>query len=166
MLTAGEIGPYVAKNTGIFKCPADVVPGGKGPRVRSISMNGFVGDSHNYQARNNPGWKRFLKTTDASSAPGPSMTWVFDDECPDSINDGLLEVIMSASGVAIPWTDVPASTHNGSCGFSFVDGHAEIKHWQDINTLAPVKRVNPCPDNKRLSPKDNVWLQQRSSALR
>ena len=93
------------------------------------------------------------------------MTWVFDDECPDSINDGLLEVIMSASGAAIPWTDVPTATHNGACGFSFVDGHAEIKHWQDSNTQAPVKKVNPCPDNKRLSPHDNVWLQQRSSAL-
>jgi prepilin-type N-terminal cleavage/methylation domain-containing protein/prepilin-type processing-associated H-X9-DG protein len=165
MLTAGEIGPYVAKSTGIFKCPADVIPGALGPRVRSISMNGFVGDSLNISAHQNAGWKRFLKTTDCSASPGPSNTWVIDDECPDSINDGYMEVIMSASGAATAWTDVPASTHNGAGGYSFVDGHAEIKHWQDSNTQAAVAKVNPCPENKKTSPNDNVWLQQRTSVL-
>ena len=165
MLTAGEIGSYVAKSTGIFKCPADVVPGALGPRVRSISMNGFVGDSLNINGGLNPGWRRILKTSDCSSSPGPSTTWVIDDECPDSINDGFLAVNMSASGNATPWADVPASTHNGAGGFSFVDGHAEIKHWQDGTTQAPVKKVNPCPDNKQISLNDNVWLQQRSSSL-
>ncbi|HKW28642.1 MAG TPA: type II secretion system protein, partial [Verrucomicrobiae bacterium] len=43
-LTAGEIGRYVARNVRIFKCPADSFPGRWGPRVRSYSMNGFVGD--------------------------------------------------------------------------------------------------------------------------
>jgi prepilin-type N-terminal cleavage/methylation domain-containing protein/prepilin-type processing-associated H-X9-DG protein len=163
-LTAGEIGPYVSKNYGIYKCPADVVPGARGPRVRSISMNGFIGDSLNIEATINTGWKRFLKTTDCT-LPGPSTTWVIDDECPDSINDDLFSVTMSASGNATTWTDVPSSTHNGAGGFSFADGHAEIKKWQDGNTKAPVKKVNPCPENKQLSPNDNVWLQQRSSSL-
>jgi prepilin-type N-terminal cleavage/methylation domain-containing protein/prepilin-type processing-associated H-X9-DG protein len=163
-LTAGQIGPYVAKSTGIFKCPADVVPGAKGPRVRSISMNGFIGDFLNIEGGLNPGWKRFLKSTDCTS-PGPSTTWVMDDECPDSINDGLLSVNMSASGNATLWSDVPSSTHNGAAGFSFVDGHAEIKRWQDGSTQAAVAKVNPCPDNKRTSPNDNVWLQQRTSSL-
>src|SRR5580692_3043233 len=31
LLKNAEIGPYVAKNTGIYKCPADVVPGALGP---------------------------------------------------------------------------------------------------------------------------------------
>ena len=33
------LGPYVAKNTSIYKCPADKVPCHLGPRVRSIAMN-------------------------------------------------------------------------------------------------------------------------------
>ena len=160
-LTAGEIGSYVAKNTGVFKCPADANPGRYGPRVRSISMNGFVGDDLNISANNSPGWKRFLKTTDCAN-PGPSTTWVLLDECPDSINDAYFSVRMPL-GSAAKWTDVPASTHNGACGFSFVDGHAEIHPWHDGNTKAPVERVNPCPDNEKNSPDDIAWLQARSS---
>jgi len=162
LLTAGEIGPYVAKNVGVFKCPADIYPGAKGPRVRSISMNGFVGDvlDINGKASLNPGWKRFLKTSDCAK-PGPSMTWVLLDECPDSMNDDFFSVLMQTGA---NWTDVPASTHNGAGGFSFVDGHAEIKKWLDPNTTAPVRRVNPCPDNGKNSPRDIVWMQQRTSS--
>jgi prepilin-type N-terminal cleavage/methylation domain-containing protein/prepilin-type processing-associated H-X9-DG protein len=163
-LTAGEIGPYVAKNTGIFKCPADSIPGRYGPRVRSYSMNGFVGDTSNINGKNNlnPGWRRLLKTGDCNN-PGPSMTWVLLDECPDSINDGFFSVIMQG-GATTAWTDVPAQTHNGAAGFSFADGHAEIKRWLDANTKAPVAKVNPCPENKKNSPDDIVWMQQRTTS--
>jgi len=162
LLTAGELGPYIAKTVGIFKCPADIYPGADGPRVRSISMNGFVGDVLNIEGNINPGWRRFLKTSDCSK-PGPSTTWVLLDECPDSLNDDFFAVNMSASGPSA-WADVPASTHNGAGGFSFVDGHAEIKKWQDANTRAPVIKRNPCPENKQISPNDNVWFQQRTSS--
>jgi len=162
LLTAGEIGPYVAKNTDVFKCPADVYPGAKGPRVRSISMNGFVGDvlNINSYANMNPGWKRFLKTTDMTS-PGPVNTWVLLDECPDSMNDDFFAVLMHSHAA---WTDVPASTHNGAGGFSFGDGHSEIKKWQDAETLSPVERVNPCPANGKYSAHDIPWMQQHSSS--
>jgi len=160
-LTAGEIGPYVAKSVGIFKCPADINPGARGPRVRSVSMNGFVGDVLDINATANGGYKRYLKTGDCT-APGPSMLWVILDECPDSLNDDLFSVRMQPGS---SWTDVPASTHNGAGGFSFADGHAEIKKWLDQNTKAPVKRVNPCPDNQQNSPNDEVWMQQRSSSV-
>src|SRR5271157_5070903 len=41
LMTSGEIGSYVAQNAGAFKCPADIMRGARGPRVRSYSMNGF-----------------------------------------------------------------------------------------------------------------------------
>ena len=116
VLTGAEIGPYVAKNVGIFKCPADIIPGAQGPRIRSISMNGFIGDVLNIEAGLNPGWRRYLKTSDCA-APGPSTTWVIVDECPDSINDDFFSVKMSATGAATTWSDVPACTHNGGGGF-------------------------------------------------
>lgn len=162
LLTAGEIGRYVARSVGIFKCPADRIPGRWGPRVRSYSMNGFVGDIMNINGKNNPGWRRLMKTSDCIS-PGPARTWVLLDECPDSMNDDFFSVTMQG-GAAATWTDVPASTHNGAGGFSFADGHAEIKQWLDANTKAPVLKVNPCPDNKKNSPDDIVWLQQRTSS--
>ena len=159
-LTAGEIGPYIAKSVGAFKCPADKLPGARGPRVRSISMNGFMGDSGNINGMLNLGWKIYLKTADIIR-PGPSMCWVLLDEHPDSINDDLFSVIMIPGSA---WTDVPASYHNGACGFSFADGHAEIKRWVDANTLQPVRRINPSAGNGKTSPRDMAWLQQRTSA--
>jgi prepilin-type N-terminal cleavage/methylation domain-containing protein/prepilin-type processing-associated H-X9-DG protein len=165
LLTSGEVGPYVANNPGAFKCPADLYPGAKGPRVRSYSMNGFVGDVANIanwingQATHN--WRRFLKTSDVAPM-GTSKLWVLLDECPDSINDGFFSVRMQPGA---KWTDVPASTHNGAGGFSFADGHAEIKKWVDGNTLAPVRHKvgMGCPDNEQYSPDDITWMQQRTS---
>jgi len=64
------------------------------------------------------------------------------------------------------WDDVPASTHNGAGGFSFADGHAEIKKWQDANTKLPVKKVSPCPVYTQglVSIRDHKWMRDRSSA--
>jgi len=104
-----------------------------------------------------------LKTSDAGKM-GAVNLWVLLDECPDSINDGFFSVRMQPNTTA-RWTDVPASTHNGAGGFSFADGHAEIKKWKDGNTLAPVRHQvgMGCPDNEKFSPNDIVWMQQRTS---
>jgi prepilin-type N-terminal cleavage/methylation domain-containing protein/prepilin-type processing-associated H-X9-DG protein len=161
-LTGGEIGPYVAKNVGVFKCPADIYPGRWGPRVRSYAMNGFVGDTMNFNGKDNPGWRRFLKTSDCAN-PGPSKTWVLICECPDSIDDDYFKMPMQG-GSAANWVELPASTHGGAAGLSFADGHSEIKQWQDANTKAPVAKVHPCPDLGKNSPDDMVWLQQRTSS--
>ncbi|MFO1475079.1 MAG: prepilin-type N-terminal cleavage/methylation domain-containing protein [Verrucomicrobiota bacterium] len=166
LLTDGQIGPYVARNTKVFKCAADIYPGKFGPRVRSVSMNGFVGDSRNIAngvsgAKTNT-WKVFLKTS-ALTMPGAANTWVLLDECPDSINDGFFSVRMQPDATA-KWTDVPASTHNGAGGFSFADGHAEIKKWLDGNTVRPVRSASPCPANETYSPHDIQWLQERTTA--
>jgi prepilin-type N-terminal cleavage/methylation domain-containing protein/prepilin-type processing-associated H-X9-DG protein len=164
LLTAGEIGPYVSQCIGIFKCPADTIPGARGPRVRSVSMNGFVGDVSNIanyisgQVTHN--WVRILKTSDLKL--GAANTWMLLDECPDSINDGFFAVRMQPDATA-KWTDVPASTHNGAGGFSFADGHSELKRWLDGNSKAPVRRQSPCPDNEMYSPNDIPWLQQRTT---
>src|ERR1700692_2174708 len=123
LLTDGEIGPYLAKCTGLFKCPADKTPGALGPRVRSVSMNGFFGDVNNianFIAGQTPGGQRFMKASDLKKM-GDANTWVLLDECPDSINDGFFSVRMQPD-ISAKWTDVPSSTHNGAGGFSFADG--------------------------------------------
>jgi prepilin-type N-terminal cleavage/methylation domain-containing protein/prepilin-type processing-associated H-X9-DG protein len=168
----GQIAPYVAKNTGVFKCPADIYPAANGPRVRSVSMNGYMGDIGNPGAPDgimaavngsppgSPTWKRYLKMTDIDR-PGPSMAWVFVDHHPDSINDPFFSVHMGRDS----WDDLPASYHNGACGFSFADGHSEIKKWRDGNTIQPVRRVAWNGDGKP-APNDRAWINERSTALR
>src|SRR5260221_14559399 len=53
------------------------------------------------------------------------MTWITLDEHPCSINDAFFVTTHTDNH----WDDIPASFHNGACGFSFADGHAEIHKW-------------------------------------
>jgi prepilin-type N-terminal cleavage/methylation domain-containing protein/prepilin-type processing-associated H-X9-DG protein len=168
-LMDGALGPYMARSLGSYKCPADKLTSPVGARIRSVSMNGFVGDYPTaaapeglvYRSYGGNLFRTYRKTTQMT-VPGPAKTWVFIDECPDSINDGLFGVYMTQ----VRWDDVVSSTHSGSGGLSFADGHAELKKWQDDNTKLPVSKVNPCPVYTRNlnSPRDLPWLQERTSA--
>jgi prepilin-type processing-associated H-X9-DG protein len=114
-------------------------------------------------------YRRFLKTSHLT-VPGPSLTWVFLDEHPDGINDGLFGMHLpgtppgsGGSWAAQTWDDVPASYHNGACGFAFADGHAEIKKWQDLETKAPILKTSPSTSTGKVSKRDHPWLAQRTT---
>jgi prepilin-type processing-associated H-X9-DG protein len=68
----------------------------------------------------------------------PAWIWVFLDEHPDSINDGLFSTLSESS---VAFNDLPASSHKGAAGFALADGHAEIKKWLEANTKRPVLKV-------------------------
>jgi prepilin-type processing-associated H-X9-DG protein len=67
----------------------------------------------------------------------PAITWVTLDEQADSINDAFFTVPYKPD--ATYWGDTPASYHNGACGFSFADGHAEVHKWRSSASWVPVK---------------------------
>jgi prepilin-type processing-associated H-X9-DG protein len=73
--------------------------------------------------------------------PGPSLVYIMLDEHPDSINDAAFanQMVTADTLPSAHIIDVPASYHNGACGFSFVDGHAEIHKWTDPRTIIPAK---------------------------
>jgi len=170
-LLDGALGAYTARSLGIYKCPADKIPSLIGPRVRSVSMNGFLGGYTEYQVYGYTNkYRVYLKETDFT-APGPSKTWVFLDEHPDSINDGLFGMNMPAPTSwprPTAWDDVPASYHNGACGFSFADGHAEIHKWLDWQTKPPIQKTAPAQSGGAgtgaVSPRDSAWMVERTSA--
>jgi prepilin-type N-terminal cleavage/methylation domain-containing protein/prepilin-type processing-associated H-X9-DG protein len=158
------LGAYVAKNLGIFKCPADVVPCSAGPRVRSYSMNAFVGPQNDAGTPINSAWRQFLRPADMRT---PSMIHVFLDEHPDSVNDGWY-VFCSAADPAerTEWSDLPASYHNGACGFSFADGHSEIKKWRCGTTIRGVKQNSSDFPVKTLGQiGDITWIALRTTYL-
>jgi prepilin-type N-terminal cleavage/methylation domain-containing protein/prepilin-type processing-associated H-X9-DG protein len=171
-LTDGAIGPYVAKNLGVFKCPSDKELAKNGTRLRSVSMNNFIGNPPAPQdgtsAALHPGFRVYLKATQIQN---PSMTWVLLDEHPDSINDGFFDVTMgSPTATTLQWDDIPASYHNGACGFSFADGHSEIHKWLGSNTKQPIRKQSPCSLSGRsfsgVSNPDFLdlrWIQDRST---
>lgn len=163
--------PYCGNNAGIWKCPADrsmvSVGSTSYPRVRSIAMNAwFNSDDVGSSAFGNSGFRKYKKLGDLGQ-PGPAMTWVFLDEREDSINDG--EFVVGMSGYPDQPTfwkivDYPAAYHNGAAGFSFADGHSEIKKWQDARTKPVLKagealKLNVASPNNR----DVLWLMERST---
>lgn len=138
----GSIGPYI-KNAGAYHCPGDMTVdvGNLLPRIRSISMNGFVAPNQGPNAGGNPNsyWGRtdLIKFCRMSDFIGmsPSDTIVFTDENPTSLNDGWLfvppagygspGVYNTSSGVG----DLPAIYHNNCSAFSYADGRAELHRW-------------------------------------
>ena len=129
-------------------------------------MNGFVGGRYEIDGERLSTYRAYLKEGDFI-VPGPAKTWVFVDEHPDSINDGLFAMKMPATATypaATLWEDIPASYHNGACGFAFADGHAETHKWRDNVTLAPILKTHPSVATGKISPNDNAWMVERSSA--
>src|SRR5204863_10115039 len=107
----------------IYRCPSDMSNRNGVPKVRSFSMNGWVGTIHARGfAAGLSNYRCYLKETDVT-LPGPARTWLLIDEHELSINDGWFVVDMSNSR---PFADFPATRHNRGYGISFLDGHAEI----------------------------------------
>jgi prepilin-type N-terminal cleavage/methylation domain-containing protein/prepilin-type processing-associated H-X9-DG protein len=157
MEPSGVLWPY-NKSIGIYKCPADKSTVRIGsmvyPRVRSVSMNGCVNGNSWYTAQIANSFFTFRKTTEILR-PAPSQLFVFLDEHPDSIDDGYFLVFVDRKAL---WANLPANYHNGACGLSFADGHAEIRKWHDPDTLAPRIPADP------RGPTDVPWIQLRTSA--
>ena len=162
LLKNALLGPYVAKNVGIFKCPADLVPCPLGPRVRSYSMNAFVGTQNDVGTPINAAWHQFLKAGDMQV---PAMIYVFLDEHPDSINDGWFVFCSAADpSETSQWSDLPASYHNGACGFSFADGHSEIRKWVCGTTIRGVKQSSSdFPIQTMGQLRDIQWVSLRTT---
>jgi len=170
--------PYCGQSAGIFRCPADkskVRPssgplrGKEVPRVRSMSMTGWMGGfaGHWWQS---PPFRLYHRSSDIID-PGPSMTEVFWDQREDSINTGNFEIDMTgypnSPQSVVFGQDYPASYHNRAGGLSFADGHSEIRRWRDARTMPPLRKDSnwlvaaggsSSPNNQ-----DIIWLQERAT---
>ena len=166
-MTNSPIWSYVGRAQAIFKCPADramvTVKGQKVPRIRSNSMGQHFGNGSWLPA---PTYRTYAKATDMGD-PGPSMVWVLLDEHPDSVNDAAFanQMVTGDTMSAARIIDFPASYHNGACGFSFADGHSEIRKWKDGRTIAPVKytgtlALNVASANNR----DVLWFAEHTTS--
>lgn len=183
-ITKSPLWPYSGKAPAIWKCPADhstitTADGVRRPRVRSMSMNIWVGGfrgtdqglsgSADGWAPGGSKWRVYLKATDMVD-PGPTRTFVFLDMREDSIDVGNFAPDMTGwpdQPQSIGFYDLPGNYHHRANGFSFADGHAEIHRWRDERTMPPLVRDGYVPDMFR-SPanRDVLWLQEHSTRLR
>ena len=183
-ITRSPLWPYSGKSPGIWKCPADtskvlLADGRVMPRVRTMSMSIWVGgfgvggpSGYRWDAGcSGPEWKVYGKFSDFVN-PGPAMTWVLVDAREDRINYGNFFTDMKGFADApterqFHW-DLPGNYHGRAAGFSFADGHAEIKKWRDDRTVPPIVKdvsFNMLTNQFVASPgnPDIFWMQERST---
>jgi prepilin-type N-terminal cleavage/methylation domain-containing protein/prepilin-type processing-associated H-X9-DG protein len=180
-ITLRPLWPY-NRNANIYKCPADrsfvVVRGEQRPRVRTMSMNQFVGGFDGVQI--GTGWwdnyRIYLKLSQLASPGGPpDKIFVFLDEREDCINWGNFGTVMLGFPDPVNPTlyqflqDLPAFYHNRAAGFSFADGHSEIQRWRDDRTMPPLHTgTTSSATVPVLVPRDVdvAWLQDHSTRLK
>lgn len=146
----GNIGKYT-QNPGIYKCPSDrstaLRTNIRMPRVRSTSMNIFVGAV--------PGTMiDFTVYNRIEEIKRPCELIVFVDEHEDTIDDGNFFVGWSDEA----WSALPGARHRQGATLSFPDGHVEIKHWRDPRTKKPVEGVYYVPMTITPNNPDIKWF--------
>ncbi|PYK65803.1 MAG: hypothetical protein DME21_00060 [Verrucomicrobia bacterium] len=141
-ITQAKLYPY-NEQVAIYRCPDDLSAYRGQLRIRSYSMNGWVGDGTSEWTSG------FQIMTNRSRIRQPDRTFVFIEEHPASINDGLFVVDMSASG---PLVDYPVSYHYSGANLGFADGSVVYHQWLNIPaTIGPILPPIRGPDV--------TWLQ-------
>jgi prepilin-type N-terminal cleavage/methylation domain-containing protein len=154
VLELGQLWPY-NNSYGIYKCPADRKAYTNAPTTRSMSMNAHmnVASDLNGEYVTAGAYRVYRKL---STIDNPSHRWVFIDEDPVSINDGLFWVWCDGPF----WVDRPATYHNYGGSLSFADGHSEIHKWRDPKTASTPR------NGSAVSNPDYFWLKERTSGLK
>jgi len=166
------LGSYVGNQFQIFACPAanylspPETQLGWSARARSVAMDGAMGNGTTYQ--DFPFSSQFWRAGKMSdlNQPGPSSSWVFTDEHPDAIDDGVLYTFYGYTNGTGQFTELPGSQHGGDCGMSFADGHAVIHKWLSSTALVPVVypplnyRAGYSQEISVTSNPDLAWLAQ------
>ena len=137
-LRFGKLFPY-ASQTSIYHCPSDSSQLSGLPRVRSYSMNSWMGSRYMEDNQRTNGFRTFLRESEIASA-GASRLWVILDEDQFTIDDAWFLVTMDDSR---PFASRPAARHNSSYSLNFADAHVELFKLRDPLSLQPIDQASP-----------------------
>jgi prepilin-type N-terminal cleavage/methylation domain-containing protein/prepilin-type processing-associated H-X9-DG protein len=151
------LAPYV-QNTALWKCPSaqDVTLGPfRMPRVRTLSLNAFMGSSVR-----SPAAETYRRMSDLIQL-SPTEALTFIEERPETVNDGAFSLQWDfkesqPSGWMV--RDKPGHLHNRSGNIAFGDGHVETHRW--INLGVPSV---PRDDFEAPNDPDVLWLQRHAT---
>jgi len=180
---------YVGKQPGVFKCPSDhssvIFNGVNKPRILSMSMNLYVGgfapvvgvDPLPEGINGHWPWAApymlYSRMSSLAAPQGPpDKIFVFLDMREDNINWSNFMTDMHGYNPADPGQytlgDLPGCYHNRACGFSFADGHSELRRWRDDRTMPPMGPLGSGVGSTTNVPGDVdvAWLQEHSTRLK
>jgi hypothetical protein len=167
---------YCGTNASIWRCPSDSsyvsVNGVRLPRVRSMSMNLFLGGFGGSDGGLGPGWKIFLKLNEITPMTA-SKLFVFLDMRADSIDVGNFATNMDGYSETTPngslykFNDLPGAYHDGAVSISYADGRVESHRWLDRRTTPPLVNNGMISDSYSTPNNPDVaWLQARATRQR
>ena len=136
LLRQGELFPYITQ-TALYHCPSDLSQTNGASRVRSYSMNGWIGSRAMSTAYGENGYQIFTKDNQ-TAAIGPANLWVLSDEYEGTIDDAWFLVTMNDSQ---PFASFPALRHQKGYDLAFDDGHVEHYRLLDPNTQPPASNI-------------------------
>ena len=151
------LAPYV-QNTALWKCPSaqDVTLGPfRMPRVRTISLNAFMGSSVR-----SPAAETYRRMSDLIQL-SPTEALTFLEERPETVNDGAFSLQWDfkesqPSGWMV--RDKPGHLHNRSGNIAFGDGHVETHRWMNLGVPSVPRDDFEAPDDP-----DVLWLQRHAT---
>ncbi len=135
-LSAGVLYPYVG-SVSPYHCPADksTILDGTSLRTRSYSIDLWLNadienftnaDKVNQLAANRRKLSQFIN-------PPAADTWVFIDEHPSTIDDGIFQIPTWDLDKPIDnaaWSSVRGDRHRNGANLSFADGHCDRYQWK------------------------------------
>lgn len=141
LISQGLLFPY-APQPSVYRCPGDSSQTRGILRVRSYSMNGWMGSRllAPGSSGGSPQEKRFrtfVKDNELAAA-GPASLWLICEEHEASIDDGWFLVTMNDSE---PFASFPATRHQRAFYLNYADGHVEKFRLHDPTTQAPGMQV-------------------------
>jgi type II secretory pathway pseudopilin PulG len=138
IIRQGKFFPY-ASQLPVYWCPSDPSRSNGVPRVRSYSMNGWLGSRYMETTYHLEGYRTFVRDTELAAA-GPAGIWTLIDEHEASIDDAWFLVTMDDSA---PFASYPANRHERAYVWNFADGHAETQKLHDPTTDTAENQAKP-----------------------
>jgi prepilin-type N-terminal cleavage/methylation domain-containing protein len=148
--------------TQVYVCPADpktvLVAGKPYPKLRSYSMNAYVGWGGRWDNRLAANYTVFKKQSQVEASMASTLL-LFVDVNPKSICWPYFGVQMKEDVILL----FPGGAHNRGGVISSIDSHVEYHRWRDLRTVAAVsanyhQHHDPSPGNR-----DLYWLRQRTT---
>jgi prepilin-type N-terminal cleavage/methylation domain-containing protein/prepilin-type processing-associated H-X9-DG protein len=136
IIRQGKLFPY-ATQVAVYHCPGDPSQTNGAPRVRSYSMNGWMGSRYMDAGAYGEGFRTFVRDSELAVA-GPARLWLIIDEHEASIDDAWFLVTMDDRQ---PFASFPATRHAHGYTLAFADGHVETYKMRDPNTPLSVGLV-------------------------
>jgi prepilin-type N-terminal cleavage/methylation domain-containing protein/prepilin-type processing-associated H-X9-DG protein len=180
IITNSPTYPYV-HSVASFHCPADAsrlkFSGKLLPRVISYSANGMIGPASGY-AQGASKYRSIRRLSDLTF-PGPTEVYTLLDEHENSINDAHFfpfDDVNKDPNVykSSPWLDAPSGRHGNAAGFTFADGHSEVKKWR-TSGLSKVQKSSDGSTPRQYptltfignaDPADFRWISQHLAPLK